>query len=176
MLKKFIILFFFLPSISYAFQCNFPIYWPLDGTKFTQKEWDESIREAKNYLRSSGITNTQIIQMLRDEMSNFKPGNSAYDNMIKEANSLCNQVGPKEYNSMLKCIEKLTNKAVKDLGLNLPRSMITNSFDLLPACTTNINSNSNSSKKQNFEDFCKNTTLESIDEDVALLCLEKLKN
>ena len=174
MLKKFILLLVFIPNFSFAIQCKFPIFFPFDGSTLTKQEWDMSIREVKNYLRTSGISNAQIIQMLRDEMNNYKPGYFAYDNMIEEANNLCKQVGPNEYNSIINCIKKLSNEALKDLGLNLPISIINESFNMLPSCTSGSNQNLNKMEKQNFEDFCKKSTLGSLDEDVALLCLDKL--
>ena len=63
---------------------------------------------------------------------------------------------------------------LKDLGLNLPISIINESFNMLPSCTSGSNQNLNKMEKQNFEDFCKKSTLGSLDEDVALLCLDKL--
>ena len=110
MIKKFLVLFILIPHLLFAFQCNFPIYWPLDGSTFTKQEWDDLIREAKTSLKSSGMTNSQIIQLLKDEMKNYKPGNYSYDSMVDEANKLCKKVGPIEFNSILNCVEKLHTK------------------------------------------------------------------
>lgn len=174
MIKKFIVLFTLIPNLLFAMQCNFPIYWPLDGSIITKQEWDQQIREAKSYFRTSGMTNSQFTQMIREELKNYKPGNYGYDSMVDEANNLCREVGPIEYDSILKCIEKLTIKASKDIGLNLPNNLIKTSFDMIPACTSNMTNNSSNSESKSFEDFCKKSTLEDLDKDVAMLCLEKI--
>ena len=174
MIKKLLVLFTLIPNLLFAFQCNFPIYWPLDGSTFTKQEWDDLIWEAKTSLKSSGMTNSQIIQLLKDEMKNYKPGNYSYDSMVNEANKLCKKVGPIEFNSILNCVEKLTLKASKDIGLNLPNNLIRTSFDMIPSCTLNESNNTKNSERKSFEEFCKKSTLESLDKDVAKLCLDKL--
>ena len=150
------------------------MYWPIDGSAMTLEEWNNLISDLKLNIRSSGMTNQQIIKLIKDELKNYRPGNLAYDSMVDEANKLCDEVGPYEYNSILNCFEKLTNQALKEIGLNLPSSLLSNSFDLLPNCSKKFKNKNQNTTINSFEDFCKNSTLKSLDKDVALLCLEKI--
>ena len=117
-MKKLLILLLLIPSLSWGVNCNFPITMPTDGSLMTQQEWNGMIRETKNMIKESGMSKSQIIKLLKEEISNIFDNPDSLNEMRKQSEKLCNELGPIEYKSLQSCSTKLFKKSAVQLGFN----------------------------------------------------------
>ena len=175
-MKTLIVLLLLIPSLSWGNNCSFPISNPIDGSLLTEQEWNNTIKELKYQINNSGMSKSQIVKLLKEEVEVFINNPSNIEEMRQQSIELCNQLGPIDYYALQNCGTKLFKKAANQIGFNSTWFLkLEKEYQkLIPVCSSTVRKN-NDKSNETFDEFCKNAKLEDLDKDVALLCIEKIK-